>query len=865
MALVTALPLGCLSLNGWIGISARSIGPVHHAASVDARGTAWRPVSPAGVPAGLQAVISKVVAGQRAASPSGVTWSRGRNGAVTFRASGLQPGAFVLTPLSIGRSSANAFSSGSFVVGRPDVSGNSGVVSQGLGSGVTAWYKAVASGVEQGFTVARRPAGTGGHFAIVMGYRGTLSARAEGPTAIVLSGPGGPVMTYGALRVTDARGHRVPARFAVTRGLVRIVVADAHAAYPLTVDPFVAPSPTPTATFEGQDSYFDDFGLSVALSADGQTALVGAPQGGQNNQGAAYMFTESGGTWQAAPVATFEPQGSLFGYSVALSADGQTVLVGAPQDYGGAAYLYRESGGSWPANPTATFTGVGGGLGSSVALSANGQTALVGAHFRGQNPDGAAYLYAESAGTWPATPTATFTATPGSGEFLGQSVALSGDGQTALIGAPDYNSSAGTYDGAAYLYAESAGTWPATPTATFTAIPGSDDFLGQSVALSGDGQTALIGAPGAGTTSTGLADGAAFVYTESAGTWPGTPTATFTAAPGSDQQLGSSVAMSGDGHVALVGAVGYGQPSGSFQPGAAYVYPESGGGWPDTPAVTFTEPAGQLGISAALSADGEVALVGAVEANGYYGAAAVYGTPVTTTATTTAVSSSANPSPAGHQVTYTATVSPAPGAGTVSFTDNGSPISGCGAQPVNTSTGTAACATTPGTAGAHNIVAAYTGSAGFAASTSAVLTQVVTSAPCPSLAGCNLHGLNLAGAQLARANLTGANLTGANLTGANLTGANLTGANLTGTNLNDADLDDANLTGANLNGANLTGAQLAGANLTGANLNKADLTGADLSGADVTGANFNKVTWSNTTCPDGTNSDADSGTCTGHL
>ena len=120
---------------------------------------------------------------------------------------------------------------------------------------------------------------------------------------------------------------------------------------------------------------------------------------------------------------------------------------------------------------------------------------------------------------------------------------------------------------------------------------------------------------------------------------------------------------------------------------------------------------------------------------------------------------------------------------------------------------------------------AITGRRRETVSTSTTVTQFVTKTPCTSLAGCNLSGLNLSGARLA----------------------------------------GANLTGANLNGANLTGASLSGANLSGANLNGATLTGASLSGATVTGTNFNKVTWSNTTCPDGTNSNADGGTCTSHL
>ncbi len=153
----------------------------------------------------------------------------------------------------------------------------------------------------------------------------------------------------------------------------------------------------------------------------------------------------------------------------------------------------------------------------------------------------------------------------------------------------------------------------------------------------------------------------------------------------------------------------------------------------------------------------------------------------------------------------------------------------------------------------------------------------------------NLTGADLAGADLSDgevnssgANLTDANLIGANLTDANLsgqggdtgqTGATLTDANLTGADLTDADLFDADLSGANLTGANLTGASInnGGAadvespDLSGADLTDANLTDADLSGADMQSAKLDGVTWSNTICPDGSNSNSDSGTCAHHL
>jgi Pentapeptide repeats (8 copies) len=134
-----------------------------------------------------------------------------------------------------------------------------------------------------------------------------------------------------------------------------------------------------------------------------------------------------------------------------------------------------------------------------------------------------------------------------------------------------------------------------------------------------------------------------------------------------------------------------------------------------------------------------------------------------------------------------------------------------------------------------------------------------------ALRGANLHGANLENALLPNVDLHGANLQGADGSNGNFSGAGLQGANLSRGTFDNADFSGADLQGANLNRADLTGADLSGANLAGANLNSANLTGANLDGADVAGANLNTVTYSNTTCPDGTNSDADGGTCKGHL
>ena len=120
----------------------------------------------------------------------------------------------------------------------------------------------------------------------------------------------------------------------------------------------------------------------VAVSADGNTALIGGSSD-NNDNGAAWVFTRSGGTWtQQGPKLTPNDQSSpsQFGGSVALSADGNTALIGGDDDNAvGAAWVFTRSGSTWtqqgPKLNNANVTS----FGASVALSGDGSTALIGA------------------------------------------------------------------------------------------------------------------------------------------------------------------------------------------------------------------------------------------------------------------------------------------------------------------------------------------------------------------------------------------------------------------------------------------------------------------------------------------------------
>ena len=228
-------------------------------------------------------------------------------------------------------------------------------------------------------------------------------------------------------------------------------------------------------------------------------------------------------------------------------------------------------------------------------------------------------------------------------------------------------------------------------------------------------------------------------------------------------------------------------------------------------------------------------------------------TPLTQTvnkaAVATTLGASANPSAAGQAVTFSATVAAAaPGAGTPSGTvtfRNGATIIGTGR--LSTSNGaTVGTFTTSGlTVGQHTISASFGGDGNFLAGSVVMLTQYVNTnlSSYPRLANgaYNLSNRNLAGGYFVDATLARASLNNSNLTGAVFLRANLAGANLRNSNLKEANLAGANLTGANLTGANLK----------------------DASGLGT--ATLTNVIWSNTTCPDGTISNANGGTCVGHL
>jgi FG-GAP repeat len=443
----------------------------------------------------------------------------------------------------------------------------------------------------------------------------------------------------------------------------------------------------------------DQFGQSVAVSGDGNTLAVGAPNedslmtgvtagdvseatagNGANNAGAVYVFARIGGVWaqQAYVKASNTAASAFFGGAVALSGDGNTLAVGASGAE--AAYVFTRSGTTWAQQAIVTASNAeAGDLFSAVlALSGDGNTLAVGAFNEasevagvipgaptesatpnaasGGKGAGAVYVYTRSGAAWSqqayvkaSNPEASDPNLGISGDLFGSAIALSGNGNTLAVGA-SFESSALTgirsgpvsevtagngssMSGAAYVYLRTGTTW--TQQAYVKASNTGDfDMFGSAVALSSDGNSLAVGAPGEASSGTGIdsasdelasGSGAVYVYSRSGSTWlqQAFVKATNT---GSNDSFGSAVALSGDGNTLAVGAPmedgsGFGAVgiTGAVyddlaaDAGAAYVYTRSGGTWSTQ---TFVKASNsgtgdQFGWALTLSDDGNTLAIGA--------------------------------------------------------------------------------------------------------------------------------------------------------------------------------------------------------------------------------------------------------------
>jgi hypothetical protein len=314
-------------------------------------------------------------------------------------------------------------------------------------------------------------------------------------------------------------------------------------------------------------SYATHQGISVALSADGSTVIV---SGWADNAyiGAAWVYVRSDGAWtqQGSKLVGSDAVGPAYqGRSVALSSDGNTAIVGGPDDNQGtgAAWVFTRIDGVWTqqGNKLIGSGAVGAAYqGQSVALSADGNTALVGG-FGDNSFAGAAWIYTRSSDVW-SQQGGKLVGTLAVDAEQGSSVALSSDGNTAIVGGRGDNNSSG----AAWVFTRNGSIWTQQGNKLVGTGSVGSAAQGDAVALSADGDTAIVG---------GWADnsyiGAAWLYTRSDGEWTQQGRKLVgTGAVGAAYQR-QYVALSADDNTALAGGFG----DNSFA-GAAWVFVQPG-------------------------------------------------------------------------------------------------------------------------------------------------------------------------------------------------------------------------------------------------------------------------------------------------
>ena len=367
-----------------------------------------------------------------------------------------------------------------------------------------------------------------------------------------------------------------------------------------------------------------EFGRSVALAADGSTALVGVPEEDAAT-GGVWVLARSGGVWsqQGSKLSGGEEDNSEFGVLVALSADGDTALVGGWNDDGrkGAAWVFTRAGGVWSQQgPKLVGAGVsaGDGFGTSVALSADGGTALIGAPGN-EGRRGAAWVFTRSGSTW-TQQGGKLTATGAIGNpWFGYTVALSGDGDTALIGGWLDDS----WKGAVWVFTRAGSTWTQQGEKLTADDEDGEGMFGTNVTLSADGDTALIGGWNDDSEFGGNRDysgrGAAWVFTRSGSTWTQQGPKLTPDDEAGNGKFGTIVALSASGDTALIGGW-----NDDHSKGAAWVFTRSGSTWTQQgPKLTGGGETGEgrFGVAVALSADGDTALVGGLADDSTRGAA----------------------------------------------------------------------------------------------------------------------------------------------------------------------------------------------------------------------------------------------------
>jgi len=303
------------------------------------------------------------------------------------------------------------------------------------------------------------------------------------------------------------------------------------------------------------------------------------------------------------------------GHSVAISGDGNTVIIGAIKNDGNAvddghARVYQlNASNQWIQKGVDINSGVSSNdeSGTSVAISDDGNTVAIGARYNsnsgGGGGAGRVTIYRFISGAWILKGMPIFGLN--AFDYSGTSVDMTGDGNTVIIGAPSYAS----FSGNARVYSYSGGAW--SQIGSSIAGEATGDHFGYSVSIANNGNTIAVGAYQ--NDGNGANAGHVRAFTFSGGNW--VQKGIDIDGDAADDRMGFSVDISDDGNTLVTGATQ--NTSGVYQEGQVRVYNFSGGTWNQMGVEIVGESlVDWFGWSVSISGDATIIAAGSIRNDG---------------------------------------------------------------------------------------------------------------------------------------------------------------------------------------------------------------------------------------------------------
>ena len=344
----------------------------------------------------------------------------------------------------------------------------------------------------------------------------------------------------------------------------------------------------------------DHFGSALSISQE--SILVGAPKTGRD-VGSAYVFVDPAAGWaeQAKLTAPDATDGDLFGTTVAIAGD--TAFVGAPGDDttmgidAGSVYVFERSGSIWSFQERLEAADAVAGAGFGSALSADSDSLVVGAP---RHDDGRAYVFVRSGTSW--VQERQFLPEAHGAAAFGSSVAI--DGDLAAVGAPTEDSGVQPTVGAAYVYRREQDGWTRWKRLVSPSIPVQslvhDPYgFGTSVAVSEIEGRVAVGAPGGNH---------AHLFTESTFATVSEEALLIPDDGQPQDRFGFQVAAD---NALLVASSPWHDHPGAVDAGSVYVFRRRATGWTQEASLTSSPPVAESDFGTALDIDETTVLVGA--------------------------------------------------------------------------------------------------------------------------------------------------------------------------------------------------------------------------------------------------------------